>query len=761
MFGRSTSSFDRLLEKATSQLLLEPDWTSIMMICDSIRQGDTNPKYAVTAIKKKFYHSNPHVALYAIQVMESCVKNCGVLVHEEIATKAFMEELRDLVKQSTDENIKTKVLELLQTWGMAFRSSPKYRIVTDTLNLMKAEGWKFPPVREAEAMFEADTAPQWAAGEVCHRCRVAFSTFTRQHHCRACGQVFCGKCSSKSCVLPKFGIEREVRVCDSCFDQYGPKEEEGGSPVHEKGKSEKDGADSLPAEYLASPLSKQPQEPPQPKQGKSEAELKEEEELQLVLALSKSEADEKEAAKKKATSDLLAGYTNGTAAAVKEERREERREIEQQPPELEKYLDRDYWEQQSRSTAKAAMAPTPMVEREQVQVSPPSELHRAENEELDEFTMSLRTQLEIFVNRMKSNSSRGRPIATDSSVQTLFMNVMTMHGKLVKYIAEQEEERVMYEGLQDKLNQVKDARAALDALREEEAERKRLELEEAERQRQIQLAAKLEVMRKKKAEYLEYQRQVALQRMADQEREVAKIAEANKAAYMQQQGMYNMYLPYAGGYQPQPGMQPPGQPLQYPGMPQPYPGYQPGLPPQPGMQAGIPPQPTMQHGIPAPQSSIQSSMAPQSTLGSMPGVMGQPGMAPPQNTMAPMPGLAPQPSMAPHPSMPTQPGPGTQPGLPSQQPGMAPHPGGAPGPGMVPQGGMPPPAAGAPQAGQYPGGYPGYYPPPPPGDSFHMGGMAAALPPGSSQPPAASQPPQYPEGTPQPGAPDQSLISFD
>ncbi len=44
MFGRSTASFDRLLEKATSQLLLEPDWASIMMICDSIRQGDTNAK---------------------------------------------------------------------------------------------------------------------------------------------------------------------------------------------------------------------------------------------------------------------------------------------------------------------------------------------------------------------------------------------------------------------------------------------------------------------------------------------------------------------------------------------------------------------------------------------------------------------------------------------------------------------------------------------------------------------------------------------
>ena len=486
-----------------------------------------------------------------------------------------------------------------------------------------------------------------------------------------------------------------------------------------------------------------------------------------MLALSKSEADEKEAAKKKATSDLLAGYTNGITAPApgKEENREERREIEQQQPELEKYLDREYWEQQSRGTAKAAMAPQPLVEREQVQVSPPSEFHRAENEELDDFTMSLRTQLEIFVNRMKSNSSRGRPIATDSSVQTLFMNVMTMHGKLVKYIAEQEEERVMYEGLQDKLNQVKDARAALDALREEEAERKRLELEEAERQRQIQLAAKLEVMRKKKAEYLEYQRQVALQRMADQEREVAKIAEANKAAYMQQQGMYNMYLPYAGGYQPQAGMQPAGQPLQYPGMPQQYQVYQPGMPPQPGMiqQPGMPSQPGMQPGMPT-QSSMapqQPSMAPQTTMGSMPGAVSQPGMAPPQNTMAPMPGMAPQPSMAPHPGM------TLQSGLAPLQPGMAPHPGMAPAPGMVSQAGMAPSVgmgpqtSGAPQAGQYAGAYPGYYPPP--GDSFHMGGMASALPPSSAQQQqqAPPQTAQYPEGTPQPGAPDQSLISFD
>lgn len=42
-----------------------------------------------------------------------------------------------------------------------------------------------------------------------------------------------------------------------------------------------------------------------------------------------------------------------------------------------------------------------------------------------------RSQVEIFVNRMKSNSSRGRSIANDSSVQTLFLNITAMHSRFV------------------------------------------------------------------------------------------------------------------------------------------------------------------------------------------------------------------------------------------------------------------------------------------------------------------------------------------
>ena len=55
-----------------------------------------------------------------------------------------------------------------------------------------------------------------------------------------------------------------------------------------------------------------------------------------------------------------------------------------------------------------------------------------------------------------------------------------------------------YESLQDKLSQLKDAREALNALRDDHLESKRRQALERERQRQVQLAVKLDDMRQKK-----------------------------------------------------------------------------------------------------------------------------------------------------------------------------------------------------------------------------------------------------------------------
>merc|ERR1712066_77035 len=334
----------------------------------------------------------------------------------------------------------------------------------------------------------------------------------------------------------------------------------------------------LPAEYLSSPLSKEPQAPTVAKTtgGKSEAEIKEEEELQLALALSQSEAEESEKRRKKRENSQFyssaVGKDNAETAKNSSTEKLKVSDGGDLNPELMRYLQRDYWEQKEKTRADSSAEihhKLPPTTQEAVVMATAGVSGAKSAEELDEFVTTLRTQVEIFVNRMKSNSSRGRSIANDSSVQTLFMNAMSMHSQLLKHIQEQEDKRVYFEGLQDKLTQVKDARAALDALREEERERRRREAEEAERQRQIQMQQKLDLMRQKKQEYLQYQRQLALQRMQEQEREMQLRQEQAKQLYVQKPVART-----ATGMAPRMGMMQPPPPQQH----QIYPGY--NMPPQ-------------------------------------------------------------------------------------------------------------------------------------------------------------------------------------
>lgn len=126
---------------------MEPDWRTILEICDLIRQNDVvyvltithrktlifiyfscnfSPKYALGAIKKKLFSTNPHSAYYALLLLESIVKNCGAAVHEELTTKAYCETLHELAQKTQHENVRQKLLELIQAWVFAFRKHPKH-----------------------------------------------------------------------------------------------------------------------------------------------------------------------------------------------------------------------------------------------------------------------------------------------------------------------------------------------------------------------------------------------------------------------------------------------------------------------------------------------------------------------------------------------------------------------------------------------------------------------------------------------------------
>lgn len=496
------------------------------------------------------------------------MKNCGSLFHIEVATKQFMDDLHDVLKQTTDVNVRDEILRLVQVMAHAFRNESSYRAVGDKMKYMKAEGFQFPVLKESDAMFSADTAPEWSDGECCHRCRVQFTMLVRKHHCRHCGQVFCASCSAKTSTIPKFGIEKEVRVCDVCYDKIN-KRTDGKPSLQSDEHKAKPATTSAPASTtVASSATTTPAK-------KSEQEIREEEELQLAIALSKSEAEIKERERMRysqftSTPSAAPVGSNGATSTSKHSKKSSKSPKatktskksskveganENEDPEMARYLNRDYWEQRTNTYADYEPSPSPSapqpiptssvsstVKTTNADISEPKvfqdKLSTAptDNDELEGFTNSLRSTIEIFVNRLNSNKLRGRPITNDNGVQSLFMNLTNLHSQLIMYTQQTNEARTNSERLQDKISQIRDARAALDALREEHREQMRRAAEEAERIRQQQMAQKLEIMRQKKQEYLQYQREMALQRMHEQEREMMmrqeqfKFASQNPAA---------------------------------------------------------------------------------------------------------------------------------------------------------------------------------------------------------------------------------------
>ncbi|TMW58484.1 hypothetical protein Poli38472_010043 [Pythium oligandrum] len=53
----------------------------------------------------------------------------------------------------------------------------------------------------------------------CMDCDTSFDLFTRKHHCRGCGLVFCQACTAGSEPVVKFGFLDPVRLCSRCVVQ--------------------------------------------------------------------------------------------------------------------------------------------------------------------------------------------------------------------------------------------------------------------------------------------------------------------------------------------------------------------------------------------------------------------------------------------------------------------------------------------------------------------------------------------------------------
>ena len=91
---------------------------------------------------------------------------------------------------------------------------------------MDAHIQKEPTVPEVVTPFVPRKNPiEWMDDEDSSHCVICNKLFgrikNRRHHCRNCGRLICGKCSSRRHII---GSEDEpARVCDDCFDSFTKK----------------------------------------------------------------------------------------------------------------------------------------------------------------------------------------------------------------------------------------------------------------------------------------------------------------------------------------------------------------------------------------------------------------------------------------------------------------------------------------------------------------------------------------------------------
>ncbi|XP_075832623.1 target of Myb1 membrane trafficking protein [Microtus pennsylvanicus] len=143
-----SSPVGQRIEKATDGSLQSEDWALNMEICDIINETEEGPKDAFRAVKKRIVgNKNFHEVMLALTVLETCVKNCGHRFHVLVASQDFVESVlvrTILPKNNPPTIVHDKVLNLIQSWADAFRSSPDLTGVVAVYEDLRRKGLEFP-----------------------------------------------------------------------------------------------------------------------------------------------------------------------------------------------------------------------------------------------------------------------------------------------------------------------------------------------------------------------------------------------------------------------------------------------------------------------------------------------------------------------------------------------------------------------------------------------------------------------------------------
>ncbi|XP_063985824.1 signal transducing adapter molecule 1 isoform X1 [Diachasmimorpha longicaudata] len=147
LFG-STSPFDAEVEKATNEKNTVEDWARIMDVCDSVGNSSVKAKDCLRSIVKRLNHTDPHVVMQAISLLDACSSNCGKPFLLEIASREFEGELKKLLGHSQPKLV-DKAKALIKKWSEGdFKTDPQLNLIPSLYAKLKQDGIDFSSIIE-------------------------------------------------------------------------------------------------------------------------------------------------------------------------------------------------------------------------------------------------------------------------------------------------------------------------------------------------------------------------------------------------------------------------------------------------------------------------------------------------------------------------------------------------------------------------------------------------------------------------------------
>lgn len=155
---------DKLVEEATAESLLGPDWATNLEICDMINTEKVNSVEVIRGIKKRIMLKNDRVQYLALMLLETIVKNCEK-AFSEIAAERVLDEMVKLVDDpQTVVNNRNKALVLIEAWGESGNELRYLPVFEETYKSLKSRGIRFPG-RDDESLAPIFTPPRSVSEE--------------------------------------------------------------------------------------------------------------------------------------------------------------------------------------------------------------------------------------------------------------------------------------------------------------------------------------------------------------------------------------------------------------------------------------------------------------------------------------------------------------------------------------------------------------------------------------------------------------------